>query len=129
MHRFTIILQHPTKQLNPSYASLFNLLPSGILADIDIWLPGLEHCDKFKHVILRLKYMCKPVLFANLPRHMKSVSYFKRLPLIQKIEKMIGHTDILWLGTIVTGNTMNINKKNKCITQLSPDILWHSEFC
>ena len=64
MRHRTILLQRPTKLLNPLHASLFDLLPSDILADIDIWISGLEHRDKFKHVISRFKSMCNPVLFA-----------------------------------------------------------------
>ena len=51
MHRRKILLQRPTKQLKPSRVSLFGLLPSEIPADVDICLSGLEHCNKFKHVI------------------------------------------------------------------------------
>ena len=59
----TLLLKRPTKILKPLYASLFGLLPSDILADIDIWLSSLKHCDKFKNVISHFWSMCKPVLF------------------------------------------------------------------
>ena len=61
--RHTLILQFPTKQLNPLHALSFDLLTSDIIAEIDIWLSVLEHCDKFKHIILRLKSMFNPDLF------------------------------------------------------------------
>ena len=62
MHIVTLILQGPTKHFKTSNVSLFDLLPSGILAYIDICLSVLKHCDKFKHVILCFKYMCNPLL-------------------------------------------------------------------
>ena len=61
--RITRLLQIPIKQLKPFHASLWDLLPSDILVDIDIWLSGLKHRDKFKHKISRFKPMCNPVLF------------------------------------------------------------------
>ena len=51
MHSCTLMLQCPTKQPRPTHASLFEILTSGILAGIDIWLSGLEHHNKLKHVI------------------------------------------------------------------------------
>ena len=52
MHCRTRTLQRPSKQLKPSHASLFDLLTTGILADIEIWVSGLEHCSEFKNIIL-----------------------------------------------------------------------------
>ena len=43
-------------------ATLFYLLPTEILAAIDIWVASLEHRNKFNHVISRLKYMSNPFL-------------------------------------------------------------------
>ena len=63
MHHLTILLKSPTKLLDPLHESLFYLLPSYILEDVDIWISGLEHRDKFKHAFLRFKYMCNPVFF------------------------------------------------------------------
>ena len=63
MHRCILLLQLNTKRLNPSHESLFDILPSDILANIDIWLSGLENCNKFKHFISRFKFMCNPILF------------------------------------------------------------------
>ena len=63
IHCCTLILQLPIKLLNPSHESLFDLLLTEILADIDIWLSGLEDHNKFKRVILSFKYVCNPVLF------------------------------------------------------------------
>ena len=64
MNHCTILLWRPTKLLKPWHVSLFDILPSDFLADSDIWLSGLEHRNKFKHVISRFKSMCNPVLFA-----------------------------------------------------------------
>ena len=64
MHCFTLLLQCPKQLRKTSNASLFDLLPSEFLADIDIWLFGLEHRVKFKHVISRFKSMCNPIIFA-----------------------------------------------------------------
>ena len=64
MHPSKIITQRPIKLRKPIHASLFNLIHPDILADIDIWLSVLEYRDKFKHIILRSKYMSNPVLFS-----------------------------------------------------------------
>ena len=50
IHLRTSTLQRPSKQLNPSHASLFDLLPTDILMHIEIWVSGLEHRDKFNNV-------------------------------------------------------------------------------
>ena len=44
----TSTLQCHYKEPNTSQASLFYLLPTEILTDIEIWVSGLKHCDKFK---------------------------------------------------------------------------------
>ena len=62
MHRHTLILQSPTKHLKPSHTSLFDLLPSVILAYTDIWIYVLEHRNKFKHVIFHFKSICNPLI-------------------------------------------------------------------
>ena len=64
MHRRTLLLHRPTKLFKSSHASLFDILPSDILADIGIWISVLKHRDKFKHVISCFKYMCNPLLSA-----------------------------------------------------------------
>ena len=61
MNHRTLIVQRPTKQLDPTHAYLFDLLHPGIIAAIDTWLAVLKYGDKFKHVILRFKFMIKPV--------------------------------------------------------------------
>ena len=63
MHPRTSNLQCLSKQIKPSHASLFYLLPTHILTDIEIWVYGLEHCDKFKHVVLCFKTMCNLIIF------------------------------------------------------------------
>ena len=63
MNCCTLIMQRPEKPLKTTQASLIDLLPTEIIADINIWLSGLKHRDIFKHIILRFKYMSNPVLF------------------------------------------------------------------
>ena len=55
--------RHP-KQLNLTEAYLFDLLPTVILTDIEIWVSGLEHCDRFKAIVSRINFMYNPILFA-----------------------------------------------------------------
>ena len=43
---------------------IFYLFPKDILTDIDIWVSGIEHCNKFKAVITNINTMCKPTLFS-----------------------------------------------------------------
>ena len=57
---------HP-KWLKPTEISLFNILPTDILTDIDIWVSGLEHCDKFKAFIKNMNTMCNPTIFSIPP--------------------------------------------------------------
>ena len=58
-----ITLNHFPKRLKPTEASLFDLLPTVILAYIDIWVSGLEHSDKFKAVVKRIDFMSNPIIF------------------------------------------------------------------
>ena len=60
----TRTLHRQPKQLNPNEKYLFDLFPQDILTDIDIWVSGLEHREKFKAVIMNMNTMCKPTLFA-----------------------------------------------------------------
>ena len=39
--------RHP-ELINTIETCLLNLFPQDILTDIDIWVSGLEHCDKLK---------------------------------------------------------------------------------
>ena len=64
IHCRILLIQRPTKQLNPSHASLFDIIPSDILLDIDIWIYRLKHGDKYNHVILCFKYICNLIIFA-----------------------------------------------------------------
>ena len=64
IHHGTINLQRHTKQLKPSHALLFDLLPTVILTDIEIWLSGLKYHDSFKPVVLCITTMYNPILFA-----------------------------------------------------------------
>ena len=63
-HFHTSTLQFHTKRLKTTQVSLFYLLPAAILADIEIWVSGLEHRDKFKPVILRINNSYNPIIFA-----------------------------------------------------------------
>ena len=40
-----LITKRPTKKLNLTNASLFDLLPTDILADVDTCIYGLNYCD------------------------------------------------------------------------------------
>ena len=57
------------KLTNCTETYLSDLLPQDILTDIDIWVSGLEHCDKFKAVITNINPLCKNTLFA-IPREL-----------------------------------------------------------
>ena len=63
-HHRTINLQYHSKLLKPSQAQLFDLLPTDILIDIEIWVSSLEHSEKFKPIILCFKTICNPIIFA-----------------------------------------------------------------
>ena len=62
-HKTSPLHQH-TKQLKPTKAYLFYLLPKFILMDIDIWVSGLKHRDKLKAVAKNMNYLSNPTLFA-----------------------------------------------------------------
>ena len=111
MHCGTLLLQHPTNLLKPSYASLFAILPSDISTDIDVWLSGLEHCNIFKHVILRLKLMCNPVLLNILMTYGLHIITSSPSVCTTKSD-IIGHIYVFWIGAIVPGLTMNITQTN-----------------
>ena len=84
MHSRTIILFGITKELNPTHASLLSLLPLEIFEDLYMWLSGLKHCDKFKHVILRFKYIINSALFTtshdlwNLYHNIKTFCWYNK---------------------------------------------------
>ena len=54
--------RHP-KLLKPTETYLFNLLPTIILADIDIWVSSLKHHEKFKSFAKKMNYLSNPVFF------------------------------------------------------------------
>ena len=56
-------LHHHPKKLNPTEASLFDILPTVILTDIEIWVYGLNHCDKLKAVVSRITLIYNTILF------------------------------------------------------------------
>ena len=60
-------LHYHLKRLNPTETSLFNIFPTDILTDIDIWVSGLEHCDKFKSVVNNMDTMLNPTIFSITP--------------------------------------------------------------
>ena len=62
-HKISTLIYH-SKQLKFTETSLFGILPTDIFTDIDIWIFGLEYCDKFKAVIKNMNNMCNPTLFA-----------------------------------------------------------------
>ena len=59
----TSTLHHHWKQLKPTEASLFDILPTEILTDIDIWVSGLKHHDKLKAVVTKMNSLSNPILF------------------------------------------------------------------
>ena len=61
-HTTSTLHRHP-KQLKTTEIFLFGLLPQDILTDIDIWVSGIEHRDKFNATILNMNTMCIPTLF------------------------------------------------------------------
>ena len=129
MHHLTIILQRLTKLLNSLHASLFDLLPSGILRDIDICLSVLKHRDKFKHVILRFKYMSNPVLFPILYKFWTSYHNFRALCWYNQVKynweyiHLLARDDGNWKHYDYYMNTY------KYITHLTPELLRHRELC
>ena len=60
----TITLHRHTKQLNTTESSLFDIFPKFILTDIEIWVSGLEHRDKFMAVVSRINSMYNPIIYA-----------------------------------------------------------------
>ena len=50
--------------MNPTETYLFHLLPQDTLTDIEMWVYGLEHREKFKAVITNINPLCNPILFA-----------------------------------------------------------------
>ena len=111
------------------HTPLFYLLSSYILAYIDIWLSGLEHRDKFKHVISRFKYMSNPVLFAI--RHNLGTPYhnFGAFRWYNKVWYDWAHRRILaWYEGYGTQYEYYTNKY-EYITQLTPQLIRHCELC
>ena len=62
-HRRKSTLHRHSKRLKTSQASLFYLLHTDILMNIEIWVSDLKHLDKFKPVVSRINTMCNPILF------------------------------------------------------------------
>ena len=58
----TSALHRNTKQVKPIETSLFNILPTDILTNIDIWASGLKHCYKFKAAVKNMDTFSKPTL-------------------------------------------------------------------
>ena len=57
-------LNHHPKRLNPTETYLFVLFLQHMLTNIDIWVSGLEHRERFKAVIRNINTLCNPSLFA-----------------------------------------------------------------
>ena len=72
----TSTLHRHMKQLNPTKASLFDILHTVILMDIEIWLSGLKHCDKFNAVALRINSIYSPVIFVIIQELWKTYHNF-----------------------------------------------------
>ena len=74
----TSTLHHHPKQLELTETYLFGIFPTCILTDIDIWVSGLKHLDKFKAVIKNTNNLYNPTLLAittelRAPYHNSSV--------------------------------------------------------
>ena len=65
-HKTNTLHRHP-KKLKPTEAYLFDLFPTLIFTDIEIWVSGLEHRDKFKTIVSRINFMYNPITF-TIPR-------------------------------------------------------------
>ena len=125
MHYRTAIVQHPKKWLKYMHASLFSLLPSNILADIDIWLSDLEHCNKFKHVISSFKYMSNLVISKIThklwtPYHnCGALLWYNQVKYDWSHRRILDSDDGHWTHYEYYTNT------SKYITQLTPELLRH----
>ena len=51
----------PQKDVHLKKGTLFDLLPTGIINDIDIWLIGLEYSVKLKAAVMRINIPHNPV--------------------------------------------------------------------
>ena len=60
----TSTLHHHWKQLKPTEASLFDILPTVILEDIYIWVSVLKNCDNFKAAVKNMNSFSNPTIFA-----------------------------------------------------------------
>ena len=125
MHHRAIILQRPTKLLNPTHASLFNTLPSDILADIDIFLSILEHHDKFKHVILHFKSISNPILFAIIHDLWTPYLNFGSFRWYKNVQYDWAHRRIMSRDEGYWTHYEYYIKNIEYITQLTPQLLRH----
>ena len=123
MHWHKIILQLPTKWLNPTDASLFDILPSDILADIDIWVSSLEHWNKFKPFISCFKYMSNPVIFSIPYKLCTMYLNFGAFCWYNQVKYDLAHRSLL---SRYYGNCAHYEyytNASKYITQLTPELL------
>ena len=128
------------------HTSLFDILPLVILEDTDIWLSGLKHRDKFKHVILRFKSMSNPVLFAISYNLWTSHHNFWSLRWCNKVRYNCANRRILsrdegycisYLTVSLVWYFWSLNSslfpkytnKSEYTTQLTPQLLKHSKLC
>ena len=58
-HKTSTLYQH-RKKLNPTEPYLFDIFPTEILTDIDVWVSSLEHYDKLKAVIKNMNTLSTP---------------------------------------------------------------------
>ena len=109
--------------------SLFDLLPPDILADIDICLSGLEHRNKFKHIILHFKYMSNPIIFAIRHEHWTPYYNFESFRWCNIVMHNWARRLIL-VG--IKGYWIHyeyLTRKYEDITYLTPKLLWHRKSC
>ena len=122
-------MKRPIKLINPTYASLFDILSLGILADIDIWLSGLDQHNKFKHIISRFKYMSNPILFAISYDLCNTYHNFGDFRWYNKVQYDWSHQLILDRDGGYWKHYEYHMNKSKYITQLTPQLLIHRELC
>ena len=127
MHGNIFILKLPTKLLKTSHVSLFNLLPTHILAGIDICQSSLEHCIKFRYFMFHFKYTCNPGLFA-IPHNLWTTYHnVGALRWYNKVKYNWAHRHILARENNRWRHYQHYPNKSEYITQLTPDLLRHHE--
>ena len=129
MHCHRITIQLPSKLLQPLHASLSCLLTTDIFTDIEIWVSGLKHRDKFKHIVLRSKTMCNLILYA-IPYNLWTPYHnFGALHRYNKEYCDWAHRCILDKYNGTWTRYKYYANKSRYITQLTPETIQYLEWC